>query len=407
MKISVITPSYNSAATIENAIKNVLSQNYPDFEHIIIDANSNDGTLEILKKYPHLKWLSEPDRGQSDAMNKGFRLADGEIISYLNADDFYEPNAFQKVSAAFDENTDMVMGKVNILDGDFKLIYINDAGYELRSMLNWWRPQSYCFNPTGYFYRRQVQQTYGGFPEENHYDMDYDFLLWVATHESGRIKKIDEILGNFVVSKTAKTYLVAHGNIARHYHMVKRHTMKKYLDYLPLIERTIFREFFLRSMLFIHSRDWQKMKKSYSFTDKLTVFIWLIQYLKFIPLLRTMFSWENANKPIFRLFFLITRVSKLFAYPKLRYKLRKYRFLQFYDTATGELINEGNFYFNNNGMYFILAEKPTPITANKGLLLLQISGVTYRFFHTQSIDDKIVMWGRSANGDNMIAAVFQ
>ena len=82
LKISVITPSLNSGAYIEEAIQSVLAQQYPNFEHIIVDGGSADETLEILRRYQHLKWISEPDRGQSHAMNKGFRMSSGDIIGY-------------------------------------------------------------------------------------------------------------------------------------------------------------------------------------------------------------------------------------------------------------------------------------------------------------------------------------
>ena len=94
-KISIVTPSYNSAKFIEDCIQSVLKQNYPNFEHIVIDGGSTDGTVEILKQYPHLKWISEPDEGQSDALNKGFKMAEGDILGWLNADDVYLKNVFQ------------------------------------------------------------------------------------------------------------------------------------------------------------------------------------------------------------------------------------------------------------------------------------------------------------------------
>src|ERR1700755_1492305 len=94
MKISIITPSYNQGRFIEDAILSVLSQGYPDFEHIVIDNCSTDNTLDVLKKYPHVKWVSEPDRGQSNALNKGFGLSTGDVLGWLNCDDFYLPGAF-------------------------------------------------------------------------------------------------------------------------------------------------------------------------------------------------------------------------------------------------------------------------------------------------------------------------
>ena len=94
LKFSIITPSFNSGDTLERAIQSVLAQDYKNFEHIIVDGCSTDGALEILEKYPHLRWISEFDKGQVDAMNKGFAMAEGEIIGYLNADDYYLEGSF-------------------------------------------------------------------------------------------------------------------------------------------------------------------------------------------------------------------------------------------------------------------------------------------------------------------------
>lgn len=89
LKISVVTPTLNSCEDLEIAIRSVIDQNYTNFEHIIIDGGSIDGTIELLNKYKHLTWLSEPDDGQADAMNKGFDLTTGDIIVYLNSDDYF------------------------------------------------------------------------------------------------------------------------------------------------------------------------------------------------------------------------------------------------------------------------------------------------------------------------------
>jgi glycosyltransferase involved in cell wall biosynthesis len=107
MKISTLTPSYNSAKFLERAIKSVISQDYKNWEHIIMDAASQDGTIDILKKYSHLIWESKKDKGQSDAMNKAFAKATGDIIIYLNADDELEPGWFSKLVKIFQEREDL------------------------------------------------------------------------------------------------------------------------------------------------------------------------------------------------------------------------------------------------------------------------------------------------------------
>jgi len=97
--ISIVTPSLNQGRYIEQTIQSVLLQNYPNFEHIVIDGGSTDGTVEILKKYPHLKWISEKDSGQSEALNKGLKMATGDIIAWINSDDWYAEGAFNNVAS--------------------------------------------------------------------------------------------------------------------------------------------------------------------------------------------------------------------------------------------------------------------------------------------------------------------
>ena len=125
-KISIITVSYNQGQFIEDNIKSVISQNYPNLEHIIIDAVSTDGTLDVLHKYDkHLNWVSEADRGQSDGLNKGFKKATGDIIGWFNSDDRLPPNALKYVSEFFKNNPEEIA-----VVGDQKLIDTN--GVEIK-----------------------------------------------------------------------------------------------------------------------------------------------------------------------------------------------------------------------------------------------------------------------------------
>lgn len=100
-RISIVTPSYNRVTMVADAIESVLSQGYPNFEHIVVDGGSTDGTLEILRRYDHLVVISEPDNGMYDALNKGIALAGGELIGFLNTDDVYESNVFSTVARAY------------------------------------------------------------------------------------------------------------------------------------------------------------------------------------------------------------------------------------------------------------------------------------------------------------------
>ncbi|MCX6276696.1 MAG: glycosyltransferase family 2 protein, partial [Bacteroidetes bacterium] len=176
MKISVITPVFNCSTYICEAIESVLLQNCANFEHIVVDGGSTDGTQEILKKYQHLKWISEPDNGQSDAMNKGFKMSTGDIIVYLNADDYFLPGAFSSVLPYFEKGANFVVGKILVTRYDGTQ-WINDAMVSREAMLRHWKRQSFCVNPVGYFYRREVQESVSGFNVANHFAMDLEFLL--------------------------------------------------------------------------------------------------------------------------------------------------------------------------------------------------------------------------------------
>ncbi|MEO6696357.1 MAG: glycosyltransferase family 2 protein, partial [Ignavibacteria bacterium] len=201
-KISILSPSFNSVGTIEKAILSVLNQGYPEFEHVICDAGSTDGTIEILKKYPHLKWVSEPDKGQSDAMNKAFRMSDGNIIAYLNVDDYFQRNAFYKIADAFekDNSSDMVIGNLFFEYADHTFARVPDIEYK-KIML----PFKYMFpiNPVSYFYKREVQEKIGPFPIENHMTMDYWFLL--KAYQNFKLQQIDAYLGTFCMNGYNKT----------------------------------------------------------------------------------------------------------------------------------------------------------------------------------------------------------
>lgn len=205
LKFSIITPSYNSGDTLERAIRSVLTQDYENFEHIVVDGGSVDNTLEILEKYPHLRWVSEPDKGQVDAMNKGFGLAEGDIIGYLNADDYYLADTFDLASEAFDDTETMVvMGKVKVYLEESDSWWKNDPCVDLDSMMRHWEKDAFCVNPVGYFYRREVQEQIPMNPD-NDDKQDLEFLLGVAERFTSGIRKVDHVFGEFVNGLSTKT----------------------------------------------------------------------------------------------------------------------------------------------------------------------------------------------------------
>lgn len=123
-KISIVTPSLNYGAFIEDAILSVLEQGYPNVEHIIVDGGSKDNTLEVLKRYPHVRWISEPDNGQSDALNKGFRMATGDLVGWLNADEYYFPCSLQAVAdfASAHSDADVLYGDSMDVDEEGRIL---------------------------------------------------------------------------------------------------------------------------------------------------------------------------------------------------------------------------------------------------------------------------------------------
>ena len=180
MKISIVTPSFNQGAFIAEAIESVLAQQDANVEHIIVDNCSTDNTLEVLSRYPHLKVVCEKDQGQSDALNKGFKAATGDIVGWLNADDRYLPGCFDHIRDAFDRRSelDIVYGDYRLVDGKGVLIRVRkELGFDM-FMLKYLHV---LYIPTtSAFFRRKVFDE-GNFLDINyHYAMDYEFFLRLA-----------------------------------------------------------------------------------------------------------------------------------------------------------------------------------------------------------------------------------
>ncbi|MER2511855.1 MAG: glycosyltransferase family 2 protein [Nitrosomonas ureae] len=176
--VSVLTPSFNSEAFIEETIASVKVQDYPRIEHIIVDGGSSDSTVNILRGHSHLRWISEPDQGQSDALNKAFSMAKGDIIGWLNADDLYEPNIIMSIVAYFADHPDamVVYGNCSVFDPDGSVIEYWHGPYDRLKLFEPWRGFHGAFQPA-IFYRRELIERIGGWMVDLHYVMDYDILL--------------------------------------------------------------------------------------------------------------------------------------------------------------------------------------------------------------------------------------
>lgn len=202
LKISVITPSFNSGKQIQRAIDSVLDQQYSDFEHIIIDGGSTDETLNILKSYNHLRWVSEKDNGQSHAMNKGFRMSSGQIIVYLNADDSFERGVFKLVEEKFHTTQfKIVIGNTRIIYEEDKRVEIRKPSVKYSEIIKYWNNR-FPPNPVSYFYLREVQIGYL-FPEDNHTTMDLEFLFYATRYFSSTY--LNKVFGSFYINGSNKT----------------------------------------------------------------------------------------------------------------------------------------------------------------------------------------------------------
>lgn len=178
MKISILTPSYNQGSFVEKTIQSVMSQNYPDFEHIIIDGGSTDNTVEILKKYPHLKWVSESDEGQADALNKGLAIATGDIVGWINSDDYYEDDIFRDVVSHFEESN------INWIIGNITFVYPG-LGIERPDKSPVITYGNLLRNPDilrqqGVFFRKALLDEIGGLNKDFYMVMDYDLWIRIA-----------------------------------------------------------------------------------------------------------------------------------------------------------------------------------------------------------------------------------
>ncbi len=176
-RISIVTPSFNQGCYLGDLIESVRAQQDPNFEHIIMDGGSTDETVEVLRRHPHLVWKSEKDGGQSDAVCKALALATGEIVGWINSDDFYYPGAFEAARRAFAEDPTL-----DVVTGDYR--FVDAAGHILRERrevgfdygVYLYAGKSYLSN-CAIFFRRQILNRLGGPRRDLHHAMDFELLL--------------------------------------------------------------------------------------------------------------------------------------------------------------------------------------------------------------------------------------
>lgn len=203
-KISIVTASYNQGHFIEQTIQSVLNQNYPNLEYIVIDGGSTDNSVDIIKKYEQYLtyWVSEKDKGQANAINKGLQLCTGEIFNWLNSDDYLEPGALFKIAAAFaNEQVQMVAGKVRNFSTTEEEIIPNQKLSAKGLMC--WEPGVKFVQP-GVWMRRELIAQCGGIDEQFHYSFDWDLYIRYLYYFP-IVKELDELLVHFRLHEQSKT----------------------------------------------------------------------------------------------------------------------------------------------------------------------------------------------------------
>jgi glycosyltransferase involved in cell wall biosynthesis len=207
--VSIVTPSFNQGLYLDETIQSVLNQDYPNIEYIIIDGGSTDGSLEIIKRYEERidYWVSEPDLGQTDAINKGFAHAKGEILAWLNSDDTYRPEAIQEAVDYLVAHPDagMVYGHAFYVDEEGKVVAhfpTAETGYYKLRRGNATIPQQAAF------FRSTLWKMVGPLDPSFYYAMDYD--LWIRISSVSTIDYYPRLWANFRLQNSSKSMQEAH-----------------------------------------------------------------------------------------------------------------------------------------------------------------------------------------------------
>jgi GT2 family glycosyltransferase len=223
---SIVTPCLNAARTLPTTLESVSSQDYPSVEHIIVDGGSTDGTLDLLERSQDTRWVSEPDRGLSDAVNKGVRMAKGDLIGWLNADDLYRPGALAIVAEAFasQPSAEWAFGRCGIIDENERAIRSAVTAYKnfflRRYSFRLHLTHNFVSAPATFVKRSAFDQV-GLFDERFKYSMDYD--VWLRLGRRGRPIFVDAELAAFRMAEGSlsmsgfATQFVEHFESARPY----------------------------------------------------------------------------------------------------------------------------------------------------------------------------------------------
>lgn len=205
-RISVVTPSYNQGSYLERTLRSVLLQDYPNLEYFVVDGGSADESTSIIKRYEASLdyWVSEPDAGQANAINKGLRRATGEVVCWLNSDDFYLPGTLDLVASTLNRDSGHVALVGNCLrvhqDGEPSVL-LEGSFESRRRLLKFWK--DYTMHQPSIFWRRELTEEIGLLDERLEYAFDFDYWVRIAEHHS--FYKLGATLSTTLYHPAAKT----------------------------------------------------------------------------------------------------------------------------------------------------------------------------------------------------------
>lgn len=223
--ITIVTPSYNQGDFLEEAICSVLCQNYPRLQYMVIDGGSTDCSRDVIGRHSSKidYWISEKDRGQSDALIKGFRRATGDLLGWVNSDDILYPGALRRVGEAYEDNPGHIIAgnvKVFVEGKQHKSRIIRQRHLNVRDMVAIWTYES-CYSQPGVFFPKGAYIQSDGIDEALHQCMDHDLMVrMLRTHP---VAYVDEIIAGARVHPQSKTCSQAGAQIAEAYQVSRRY----------------------------------------------------------------------------------------------------------------------------------------------------------------------------------------
>lgn len=235
LRISIITPSFNQAAFIEQTIKSVLSQKYPNLEYWVIDGGSKDGTIDILKRHSHkLKWVSQRDSGQTNAINKGLQKVNGDVVGYLNSDDLLTKDSLKTIASYFSKkNVDWLIGDYQIIDEkgmqikkqQFIEVYKRFLlkNYSIKNLI---RFNNFIPQPST-FWSKKALKTAGLLDESLVYAMDYEYWLRLASCGFEPLI-VGDLLSRFRLHHESKSGSQRQKMLTEAYQVISRYTHKPF-----------------------------------------------------------------------------------------------------------------------------------------------------------------------------------